>query len=335
MVQGTLLGDGEVLVDNLNSIDAAGPGEITFLVKPKEAEKLQTTRAACVLIPESLEADAAPALIKVKDPYLASAVVHNKLLEKPFIARGIHARAFVGEECRISGQVTIGPLAVIGNRVKIGDRVTIEPGTVIGDDVEIGDDCHLKANVTVAESCILGCRVIIHSGTVIGSDGYGYATDGMGNHVKRPQVGRVRIDDDVEIGSNVSIDRGAFDDTWIQSGAKIDNQVQIAHNVVIGPNSLIVAQVGIAGSTTLGRNVVVGGQAGLNGHIHLEDQVMIAAGSGVHNSQKKGAVIGGVPAIPIKTWAKATSVYARLPDIYSEFRKLKNDVAALQEKQDQ
>lgn len=334
LVQGTLVGDGEIKVDGLNSIDGAGSTEITFLVNPKEAEKLQSTQAACVLVPESIEGNGVPALIKVKDPYLASAIIHNKLLERPFTADGIHARAYVGEDCNINDEVTIGPLAVIGDGVKIGKRVTIEAGTVVGDEVVIGDDCHLKANVTIAERCILGNKVVIHSGTVIGSDGYGYATDAMGNHVKRPQVGIVRIDNDVEIGSNVSVDRGAFGDTWIQSGVKIDNQVQVAHNVVVGPNSLLVAQVAIAGSTTLGRNVVVGGKAAINGHINLEDQVMIAAGSGVHNSQKKGSVIGGVPAIPIKTWAKATAVFAKLPDMYSEFRKMKKAVAALQEKND-
>jgi UDP-3-O-[3-hydroxymyristoyl] glucosamine N-acyltransferase len=220
----------------------------------------------------------------------------------------------------------------VGNNVTIGERVTLEPGVVLDDDVVLGDDVLLKANVTVANGCIIGNRVTIHSGTVIGSDGYGYATDNMGNHVKRPQVGKVKIDDDVEIGSNVSVDRGAFGDTWIQSGVKIDNQVQVAHNVVVGPNSLLVAQAGIAGSTTLGRNVVLGGKVAVNGHIHLDDQVMVAASSGIHNSQPKGAKVGGTPAIPIKTWAKATAVFAKLPEMYSEFRKLKKVVAKLQER---
>jgi UDP-3-O-[3-hydroxymyristoyl] glucosamine N-acyltransferase len=273
-------------------------------------------------------------LIRVKDPYLASAIIHNFILQKPFQATGIHARAFVGSDCAISAEVSIGPLVVIGDRVKIGTRVTIEPGTVIGNEVTIGDDTLLKANVTIAHECIVGRRVIIHSGTVIGSDGYGYATDARGYHVKRPQVGRVLIDDDVEIGANVCIDRGAFSDTWIQSGVKIDNQVQVGHNVVIGPNSLIVAQVGIAGSTTLGRNVVLAGQVGVNGHIHLDDQVMVAASSGVHGSLPKGAKVAGTPAIPLKTWAKATSVFARLPELYNELKKLKKTVAALQEKVD-
>ena len=333
IVHGELCGDAARTICNLAALESAGPDDLTFLVKAAELDRLERSGAGAALVPLTVNRGLPLPVIRVKDPYLASAIIHNHLLKKEFRARGIHPRAYVGQDCEISGEVTIGPLVAIGDRVKIGRRVTIEPGTVIGDDVRVGDDVILKANVTIAESCLVGDRVIIHSGTVIGSDGYGYATDSMGNHVKRPQVGRVRIDDDVEIGSNVSVDRAAFGDTWIQSGAKIDNQVQIGHNVVIGPNCLIVAQVGIAGSTTLGRNVVLGGQVGLNGHIHLEDQVMVAAGSGVHRSLAKGAKVGGVPAIPIRDWAKATAVYARLPEIYSELKKLRNAVTQLQDTQ--
>lgn len=335
LVEGTLVGDGDITVKNLDSLDAAGAEDITFLVKKTEAGRLKKTQAACAIVPQALNEELPLPVIKVKDPYLASAIIHNRLLETEWIPAGIHERAYVGDNCTISENVSIGPLVAIGNRVTVGERVTVEPGVVLGDDVVIGDDTLIKANVTVAEKCSVGNRVIIHSGTVIGSDGYGYATDSMGNHVKRPQVGKVRIDDDVEIGSNVSIDRGTLGDTWIQSGAKIDNQVQIAHNVVVGPNSLLVAQVGIAGSTTLGRNVVLGGQVGVNGHIHLDDQVMVAASSGIHNSQPKGMKLGGTPAIPIKNWAKATAVFAKLPEMYSEFRKIKKIVANLQSRLEQ
>lgn len=330
MVGGDLCGDGTRKISNLDSLEAAGPEDLTFLVKAGDLERLEKSMAGAALVPLTVGNTFTIPVIRVKDPYLASAIVHNYILARPFEAGGIHPRSFIGSDCTISEDITIGPLVAIGDRVTIGRRTVIEPGTVIGDDVIIGDDVRLKANVSIYEKCVLANRVIIHSGTVIGSDGYGYATDPMGNHVKRPQIGRVRIDDDVEIGSNVCIDRGAFGDTWIQSGVKIDNQVQIGHNVIIGPNSLIVAQVGIAGSTILGRNVVLGGQVGINGHIHLEDQVMVAAGSGVHSSLQKGARVGGVPAIPIKKWAKATAVYAKLPEFYSEFRKMKKVVAELQ-----
>jgi len=329
LVGGELRGNPARIITDLASIEGAGPDDLTFLVKAREVERLEKSRAGAALVPLEVDRTLPMPVIRVKDPYLASAIIHNQLLKKPFVIMGIHPRACVGRDCVIDPEVSIGPLAVIGDRVRIGKRVTIGAGTVVEDDVEIGDEVELKPNVTIYARSLIGSRVVIHSGTVVGGDGYGYATDAMGNHVKRPHVGRVRIDDDVEIGSNVSIDRGAFGDTWIQSGAKIDNLVQIAHNVVIGPNSLIVAQVGIAGSTTLGRNVVLGGKVGVNGHIHLDDMVMAAAGSGIHASLPKGAKVGGAPAIEVRTWAKSAAVYAKLPEIYNEIKKLRKTVAEL------
>lgn len=330
LLDGELCGDPAVTISNLASIEAAGVDDLTFLVKANEIERLAKSAAGAALVPLQTKSELPMPVIKVRDPYLASAIVHNTLLAKPFQARGIDPRACIGCDCDISNEVTVAPLAVIGDRVRIGKRVIIGAGTVIGDDVMIGDDVELKANVSIYDKCVLGNRVIIHSGTVIGSDGYGYATDGMGQHVKRPHVGRVRIDDDVEIGANVCIDRGAFGDTWIQSGVKIDNQVQVAHNVVIGPNSLLVAQVGISGSTVLGRNVALGGQVGVTGHIHLEDQVMVAAGSGVHASLPKGTKVGGIPAFDVRAWARSAAVYAKLPEMRSELKKIQKKVAELE-----
>jgi len=169
----------------------------------------------------------------------------------------------------------------------------------------------------------------MHSGVVIGSDGFGYATDGNGRHVKRPQVGMVQIDDDVEIGANTCIDRATFGKTWIKQGTKIDNLVQLGHNVMIGENALLVAQVGMAGSVTTGNNVVLGGQVGLAGHIHLGDRAMIAAKSGVHGSLEPGAVVAGIPAIPHKTWLRASAAYAKLPEMVRELRELRRKVAEL------
>jgi UDP-3-O-[3-hydroxymyristoyl] glucosamine N-acyltransferase len=330
LVQGEIAGDGDIMIRGLAPIETAGEGEISFLVKANRMEALEATKASAIVVPMSIET-ANTALIRVRDPYLASAKIHSYLLEKPFRARGINPRACVGADCAISNQVTIGPLAVIGDRVKIGERVVIGAGTVVGDDVEIGDDTILKANVTIEPGSRLGRRVTIHSGTVIGADGYGYATDEKGYHVKRPQVGIVQIDDDVEIGANSCIDRAAYGVTWIKSGVKIDNLVQIGHNVVIGENSLLVAQVGLAGSTTLGRNVVLGGQSGVSGHVHLDDGAMVAARGGVHQNLSKGAMVGGSPVLPVKQWAKAAAIYAKLPEIAREVRQLKKDVEKLKE----
>jgi UDP-3-O-[3-hydroxymyristoyl] glucosamine N-acyltransferase len=328
LVQGEIVGDGDIQIHGLASIETAGQGEITFLVKANRLETLAATNASAVLVPMAVNT-AHTALIRVKDPYLASAKIHNYLLEEPFEAKGIHATACIGADCTIPDQVSIGPHAVVGDRVKLGLRISIGAGTVIGDDVEIGDDTVLKANVTIEKECSIGRRVIIHPGAVIGSEGYGYAVDEKGCHVKRPQVGIVQIDDDVEIGSNTCVDRATYGVTWIKSGTKIDNLVQIGHNVIVGENSLLVAQVGLAGSTILGRNVVLGGKVGVKGHVHLDDGVMVAAGSGVHQNLEKGSIVGGVPAIPVRQWAKSVAVYARLPEIAKDVTLLKKDVESL------
>ena len=330
LVNGEIAGDGDTLIHGLGSIETAGEGEIAFLVKANRTDALKSTQASAVIVPMSIEAADKP-LIRVRDPYLASAKIHNFLLDEPFRAQGIHPRACIGEGCTIPEQVSIAPCAVLGDRVRLGERVTIGAGAVVGDDVEIGDDTTLKANVTVEKGCRLGCRVTIHPGAVIGADGYGYAVDEKGCHVKRPQVGIVRIDDDVEIGANTCIDRATFGVTWIKSGVKIDNLVQIAHNVIIGENSLLVSQVGIAGSASCGRNVVLGGKVAINGHIHLDDGVMVASCGGVHQSLPKGSLVGGRPALPVKQWAKATAVFARLPELAKDVKQLIKDVESLKD----
>ena len=329
MVKGQVVGDKTALIRGFAPFDSAGSGDITFLAKAKMADLLKTTGAGAVIVPLGVEEVENISVIQVKDPYLAVAIIHSYFVKEPFEAKGLHPRAFVGEGCLLGKEFTIAPLAVLGDRVKLGERVTVGAGAVIGDDVEIGDDTTIHPNVTVYSKSIVGRRVAIHSGTVIGSDGYGYAANERGEHIKRPQVGIVRIDDDVEIGANTCIDRAAYGVTWIKSGVKIDNLVQVAHNVVVGENSLLVSQVGIAGSATLGRNVVLGGQAACAGHITLNDQVMVAARGGVHSDQPKGAVLGGAPVMPIRQWAKACAVYAKLPELQSKVRKNSKAIAEL------
>ncbi|MDA8165166.1 MAG: UDP-3-O-(3-hydroxymyristoyl)glucosamine N-acyltransferase [Desulfobacteraceae bacterium] len=328
MVDGELLGDSGVRVRGVNELAAAGEEEITFITHPRLATEAAASRAAAVIVPRGVELPGKPA-IRVKDPYLAVAVIHNHFLHRPFAAAGIHPRAHVGPECRVPAEVSIGPSAVLGTGVVLGKRVTVGPGTVIGDHAFIGDDCVLHANVTIYAHSRLGRRVIVHSGAVIGSDGFGYATDDRGRHVKRPHVGSVEIEDDVEIGANVCIDRGTFGKTVVREGAKIDNLVQLAHNVVVGERSLLVSQVGIAGSTTLGRGVVLGGQVGVAGHLELGDRVMVGAKSGVHNSQQPGAVISGIPAIAHKKWLLAVSAFQKMPELIKEIRTLRKKVAGL------
>lgn len=330
LVGGRAAGDPNLVIRGLGGIDHAQAGEITFILDKKQWPLPETCRASACIVPADLAADVLTLPVIVTDqPSLAAARIHTFLLAEPFRARGVHPSAVVGEDCAIPPETTIAPLVCLGDRVRLGERVTIHPGAVIGNDVVIGDDAVIHANVTVAERCTIGKRVILHHGAVIGSDGFGFATDRMGVHHKKPQVGTVRIDDDVEIGANSCVDRAAFGVTWIKSGTRIDNLVMVGHNVVVGENSILVAQTGIAGSTTLGRNVVLGAKAGVAGHLHLGDQVMAAAMSGIHNNQPKGAVVGGCPAFEAKSWGRATAVYSRLPEMAKELRRLRKEVDRL------
>jgi UDP-3-O-[3-hydroxymyristoyl] glucosamine N-acyltransferase len=332
MVDGELLGDPEVSIRGVNELSAAGDGEITFITRSGQVEVAELSGAAAVVVPTAVQQLAKPA-IRVKNPTLAITIIHHHFLRTPFVATGIHPHAHVGSGCRIPEAASIGPLAVLGKEVVLGERVVIGAGSVIGDDVCLGDDCLLHANVTIYPGSRIGSRVIIHSGAVIGSDGFGYATDGQGRHLKRPHVGRVEIEDDVEIGSGVCIDRGTFGTTRVGRGTKIDNLVHLGHNVTVGDHCLLVAQVGIAGSTSLGRNVLVGGQSAVAGHLRLGDGVMIAAKSGVHNHQPPGAVIAGIPAIPHKKWTKAVSAFQKLPQLIKDVRTLLKMSAAEGKKQ--
>jgi UDP-3-O-[3-hydroxymyristoyl] glucosamine N-acyltransferase len=329
LVGGRVVGDGSLPVSGLNSLDLAGEGEITFLASAKMRERLVASRAAACIVPEGL----VPGIpcIQVADPDYAATLIHHYFLAYPFRATGVHPNAQVGSDCEIAAEVAIGPLVCIGDRVRIGSQVTVGPGTVIGDDSVLGDGTVLHANVTLYARTVIGSRVIIHSGAVLGADGFGYATDRTGAHLKKPQVGFVQIDDDVEIGANSCVDRGAFGPTRVRRGTKIDNLVQIAHNVDIGENSIVVGQVGIAGSTTLGRNVILGGMVGVKGHLQIGDRVMVAAMSGVHTNLPAGAVVGGAPAFDIKKWGRATAAYARLPEMLKEIRQLRQEVDRLRQ----
>ncbi len=329
IVDGEVTGDGSVEISALNGLEQAGPGEITFILSARQLDALAASGASACIVPRDVGTVPLPA-IRVSDPNLAAAVIHNHLLSRPFVATGIHATAVVGEGSEIATEVSVGPRVCIGTGCRIGRRVCLHAGVVIGDDVRIGDDTILHANVVVASGCRIGRRVILHHGAVIGSDGFGFATDRRsGKHVKKPQVGIVRIEDDVEIGANSCVDRAAFGETLIRKGVRIDNLVQVAHNVEIGENSILVAQTGVAGSTRLGRNVVLGAKVGVADHLHLEDGVMAAAMSGIHNNQPGGAVVGGIPAIDVRQWGRATAVFARLPEMRRELRRMRREIDRL------
>ncbi|MCK5231152.1 MAG: UDP-3-O-(3-hydroxymyristoyl)glucosamine N-acyltransferase [Desulfobulbaceae bacterium] len=328
MVEGTFEGDPNLLIHGLSDIDSATRGEVTFVTSPKRSAQIATTGASAVIVPTGLEQADKP-VIMVHDPNWAAAVIHNYFQMKPFVAEGISPSAHVGSDCSLPDEVTIGPMAVLGDRVLLGKRVVINPGTVIGDDVKIGEDSILHSNVTITNGCRIGSRVIIHSGTVIGSDGFGYATDKHGRHVKRPHVGIVQIDDDVEIGSNVSVDRATFGKTWIKQGVKIDNLVHIAHNVTVGEGSLLAGQVGLAGSSILGRGVMLGGQTGVADQTRVGNRVMAAGKTGIVQDVEDGVIVSGFPAMPHKQWLRASNAFSMLPDLVRDIRNLKKKVAEI------
>ncbi|MFH7319997.1 UDP-3-O-(3-hydroxymyristoyl)glucosamine N-acyltransferase [Desulfurivibrio sp. D14AmB] len=329
LVDGEVVGEESLEISGFNDLENAGAGEISFLADLKRQKQLASCRAAALIVPRKLEPVDGRPLLRVDNPYLAATLIQNFFTAQPFVAAGIHPSAVIGEGCRLPAEVTIGPLVVLGKGVRLGQRVAIGAGVAIGDQVEIGEEVVIHPNVTIYPRCRIGNRVIIHAGSVIGSDGFGYATTAQGKHVKRAHQGVVVVGDEVEIGANVCVDRATFGETVIGAGTKIDNLVQVGHNVEIGENCLLVAQVGIAGSTRLGKLVVLGGQAGIAGHLELADGVMVAGQSGVHNNQPAGARVAGYPAIDYKKWLRASAAAARLPEMVRELRELRRQVEQL------
>ena len=325
-----VIGDPEVVVHGLGSLDKAVAGEITFLANPKYADKVRECGATAVVMPPGADSFGKH-VIETDKPQLAFAMLLKLFHEPPTPSLGVMPGAHVSPSAELGSDITIYPGAYVGDGVKIGDRVTIHPSVVIYAGCSIGDDVILHANVSVRERCRIGNRVIVHNGSVIGSDGFGYVQDGR-RHVKVPQVGIVVVEDDVEIGANVTIDRAALEQTVIGRGTKIDNLVQIAHNVVLGEDCLIVAQVGVAGSAILGNSVVVGGQAGIVGHLRICDNVMIGAQSGVSNDIKEPGIYSGSPIMPHKEWLKSSMTLPKLPEMRKSVASLEKRVAALEEK---
>ena len=327
---GRVSGDGEIAIGGLATLDDAGEGQLTFLANPKYAAKVASTKASAVLLPEGAEAHGHSAIYHA-NPYLAFAKLLTLFYTAPAAPLGVMPGAFVAQGVKMGADVTVYPGASIAPGVVLGDRVVLYPGVALYPGVVLGDDVTLHANVSVRERCRIGSRVTIHDGTVIGSDGFGYAPDGK-SWYKIPQIGIVVIEDDVEIGSNSVIDRAALEVTRIGRGTKIDNLVQIAHNCVIGQDCMIVSQVGISGSTQLGNHVIMGGQVGVAGHIKIGDNVMVAAKSGVAASLAANQTVGGIPAIAHREWLKCSMTYPKLPEFRKTVSSLEKRVAELEKR---
>ena len=320
--------DGDRTIRGAASLIDAGEGHCTFFGNARYLPQLKASRATAALVPHDFAETISPIAIRVENPSLAFARVLEKFAPEPVrFAPGVHPTAIVGRDVVLGENVSIQPYAVIEAGARLGANTVLGAHAYIGHAASIGADCQLAPRVTIGARCVLGSRIIIHSGAVLGSDGFGFEFSG-GRHVKIPQTGIVQIDDDVEIGANVTIDRARFGRTWIQEGTKIDNLVQIAHNVVIGKHCLIVSQAGISGSTRLGNYVTLAGQVGVVGHIEIGDQTIVAAQSGVSKSVGAQQVVFGYPAMPLREAKEQLAHIGRLPKLYARVKKLEQDTGS-------
>jgi UDP-3-O-[3-hydroxymyristoyl] glucosamine N-acyltransferase len=319
-VGGEYSGDRTRLIRGVRSLSEAEPEDLSFLSNPRYASLLGETRAGAILIGRDTVGDD-PRYVRVGDPYLALATVLQSWFCHVPAPSGISPDARIAKSARVAGGVAIGAFAVVGEEAVIGDRVIIHEGAIIGAGARIGDDSVIYPNVTVYHGCVIGRRCILHAGVVIGGDGYGFATSG-GRHYKIPQVGIVRIEDDVEIGANSTVDRAALGETVIGEGTKIDNLVMIAHNVKIGRHCLIVAQAAIAGSAEIGDGCVLGGQSGVAGHLKIGAGVQIGAQAAVLKDWVGPVVLSGSPARPLRQYLRSQSLLLKLPELLKRIERL-------------
>ncbi len=325
IIDGEVIGDSSVIIKGVSGIKEAKSGEITFVANPRYLSLINETAASAVITPKDIKQAAKP-IVRTENSSLAFAKIVS-LFAPDEIRRpqGIHPSAVLGKNVKLGKDAAICAYCVIEDGAEIGEKTTLYAGVYVGQHTKIGRSCTLYPYVSIRERVTIGNRVIIHNGTVVGSDGFGFAKL-RGIHHKIPQIGTVVIEDDVEIGANVTIDRARFDKTVIGRGTKIDNLVQIAHNVVIGEGSIIVAQTGISGSTVVGKNVILAGQAGLVGHITIGDNVVVAAQAGVTKSVPADSCVSGYPAKPHHIAKRINAYIQKLPDLFKKVAKLEKKI---------
>jgi len=328
-VDGTVVGDGEIEISGVAAIEEAQAGEITFIAHPKYLANLSKTNASAVIVSKEVT-QADKSLLCVIHPQLAFAKILTLFSQKPCQPKGIDPKAWISPTARLGKDLTLYPFVYIGDRCSIGDRVTLYPGVYVGEDSSIGEDSILYPNVSVYSGTIIGKRVLLHSGVVVGSDGFAYVKEGKRN-VKIPQVGIVEIEDDAEIGANTTIDRASLGKTSIRRGVKIDNLVMVAHNVMIGEDSIIIAQVGIAGSTKIGSNVTLAGQVGVAGHIEIGDNAMVGAQAGVIHDLPGNQGYHGSPALPQREYIRAITTLPKLPEMRKTLLDLEKRIKNVEE----
>jgi UDP-3-O-[3-hydroxymyristoyl] glucosamine N-acyltransferase len=333
LLDGELIGNPEVKVSQLAKIEEAKEGSLSFLANPKYEAFLYTTQASVVIVNEDLKIDkpVSPTLIRVKDAYSSFSVLLEKYNSIRNQKVGIEQPSFIHPDAKIGKDVYIGAFAYIGAGVVVGNHSKIYPQAYIADGVTIGQNCNLQSGVKVYHDCVLGNRVTIHANTVIGSDGFGFAPQADGSYVKVSQIGNVIIEDDVEIGANTCIDRATMGSTIIKKGVKLDNLIQIAHNVEIGKNTVIASQTGISGSAKIGESNIIGGQVGVVGHVTLAKGTQIQAKSGINKSiEEENKKWGGAPAQTYQNYMRSQVVIQRLPEMERKIEELRKLLAELQ-----
>jgi UDP-3-O-[3-hydroxymyristoyl] glucosamine N-acyltransferase len=328
-LSGRVIGDPERLISGIAPLDQAGPEQISFLTNPKYRQQAVDSRAGALLVAPGSDLSGRD-LLEVKRPQLALANLLTLMNPPQQRESGVDESACLAAGLQLGEDIYVGPFTVIERDSKIGNRVTIGAGCVIGPDCSIGDDTDLKPGVILYPGTQIGAGCLIHSGTVLGADGFGFATD-EGVHHKIPQLGHVVIEDDVEIGANCTVDRGALGDTRIGKGSKLDNLVMVAHGVQLGAAALLAAQSGIAGSTKVGERTIWAGQSGAAGHLEIGDGTIVAAKSAVFADTEKGAFVAGIPAIDHRQWKRAQVILKHLPEMRRELRDLRKRLAALEE----
>jgi UDP-3-O-[3-hydroxymyristoyl] glucosamine N-acyltransferase len=334
LTKATLIGDPTHLICGVDAIDSAHSEDASFLANPKYRSILKTTQAGVICIDRNTPIEEGKNFLVSDDPSSTFQIIVETILMKTHVSSftGIHPTAVVHPSAKIGSSVSIGPHAVIDQSVEIGDHTTISPFVYVGAHSKLGTHCLLYPHVTIRERCSIGNRVIIQPGAVIGSCGFGYSTNARGEHTKLDQLGTVIIEDDVEIGANTTIDRARFKTTKIGRGTKIDNLVQIGHNVSLGPHNIIVSQTGIAGSVKTGKNVVMGGQAGVVGHLEIADYVMIATRGGVSKSLKKPGKYAGSPVMSLSEHNRQQVHLRKITEYVKSIENLEKRLTELEEK---
>lgn len=329
-LNGTIEGDPEVKVCNFSKIEEGKPGTLSFLANPKYEHYIYETEASIVLVNNDFVATSPvrATLVKVANAYAALAILLNLVEQSKAKKTGIDATAFIAASAKIAEDIYVGNFAYIGENVVLGKNCKIYPYAYIGDNVIAGENCTFYPHATIYDDCIIGNSCIFHAGCVIGSDGFGFAPEGN-KYKKIPQLGNVIIEDDVEVGANTTIDRAVMDSTIIRRGVKLDNLIQIAHNVEIGENTVMAAQVGIAGSVKVGQHCMFGGQVGLAGHLKIGDHVNLGAQSGVISDIKDGETVLGAPAINARSFMRSSAVFSRLPEMYRTMGQMQREIEQL------